>query len=154
MKRLIPFFCACLIVAALSVFPIIESVASSDGSFTTHCNTCAVGIEFYTQRIDKQVFDLSARLKSLSERHGSKRVKYAFFLIRSKDVLPYDARFYQNAQWPNGLEVAIGNEKQAKDRGVETYPSAFIRFGSNTAVVPGDRLNETIDSLDVLMKQE
>jgi hypothetical protein len=119
-----------------------------------HCATCDVGIEFYTQRIDKQVFDLSARLKSLSERHGNKRVKYAFFLIRAKGVPPYDVRLYQNIQWPNGLEVAFGTEKQAKDRGIEGYPSAFVRFGTNTAVVSGDRLSETLDSLDVLMKQQ
>lgn len=128
------------------------SSAAGDYAFTSHCNTCDVGIEFYTQRIDKQVFDLSARLKSLSDRYGSKRVKRAFFLVRSKAVVPYDVRFYQEIQWPSGLEVAMGSEKQAKDRGIETYPSTFIRFGSATAIVPVDRLNETLDQIEVLMK--
>lgn len=126
--------------------------AIADVPFTAHCGACDVGIEIYTQRIDKYVFDASARLKSLSEKHGPKRVKHGFYLIRSKGVLPYDARFYQHVQWPAGLEVAMAAEKQAKDRGIETYPSAFIRFGTNTAVIPGDRLGETLDSLDDLMQ--
>lgn len=142
------------IIFVLALCSVFVANASSDVSFSSHCNTCDVGIEIYTQRIDKHVFDVAARLKSLTEKHGPKRVKYAFYLIRSKNVLPYDVRFYQHVQWPQGLEVAIGTEKQAKDRGVETYPSAFVRFGTNTAVIPGDRLNETIDSLDVLMKQQ
>lgn len=58
-------------VIVIGIFWVPIVFASGDAPFPAHCNTCDVGIEFYTQRIDKQVFDLSARLKSLSERHGS-----------------------------------------------------------------------------------
>jgi hypothetical protein len=109
------------------------------------CRSCSVTIEFYTRQLTPDVLQIIKGLWQNQNIRMARGLEIAYFIVLDGHFVSKDLS--QN-DWPEGLTLRPDlRAVQAKERGVTTYPTFYVKTPNETWLVLPHDIDIALDQI-------